>query len=70
MNHLPPFHKLRVQLQDEVQKLRSRNYYGDGMYSAGHRLSDSAMVASSAVAQGDLPDYIVSQSVSRCEVKM
>lgn len=60
MNHLPAFHKFRLKLQDDVQVLRNRNYFGDGMYSAGHRLSDSKLVPPSMVTQGDLPDFIVS----------
>lgn len=64
MNHLPTFHKLRVQLQDEVWALRNKNYYGDGMYSAGQRIADSSIVAPSITVQEDFPDYIVSRSAN------
>ncbi len=46
MHHLPSFHALRLQLIREVENLRSKMYFGDGMWSAGRRLEDSAVVFS------------------------
>ncbi|KAF8311702.1 WLM-domain-containing protein [Clavulina sp. PMI_390] len=58
MHHLPSFHKLRIQLQNEVLALQQKGYFGDGMYSAGHRLADSMIVPPEGVTQEALPDYV------------
>lgn len=58
MNHLPAFHKLRIKLENEVRALQAKNYFGDGMYSAGKRLGDSAVVTSELSA-ADIPEFIV-----------
>lgn len=59
MNHLPAFHELRIQLENEVRALRSRGYFGDGMFSAGRRLGDSSLVSSVALSSGEIPEFIV-----------
>ncbi|KDN45656.1 hypothetical protein RSAG8_04740, partial [Rhizoctonia solani AG-8 WAC10335] len=60
MNHLAGFQQLNTQLCHEVAALRAKGYYGDGMYSSGTRLSDSAEVAGRGpgVSDLDLPEYM------------
>ncbi|KAH7887774.1 WLM-domain-containing protein [Phlebopus sp. FC_14] len=58
MNHGPAFQALWRQLQQEVRALRSRGYFGDGYWSSGTRLADSAMVAGQGIQIGDLPEYM------------
>ncbi|CEL55473.1 DNA damage response protein wss1 OS=Schizosaccharomyces pombe (strain 972 / ATCC 24843) GN=wss1 PE=3 SV=1 [Rhizoctonia solani AG-1 IB] len=60
MNHLAGFQQLNAQLYHEVTALRAKGYYGDGMYSSGTRLSDSAEVAGRGLGatDSDLPEYM------------
>ncbi|KAG8707837.1 hypothetical protein FRC11_007095 [Ceratobasidium sp. 423] len=60
MNHLAGFQQLNAQLCREVAALRAKGYYGDGMYSSGTRLSDSAEVAGRGLGPSDfdLPEYM------------
>ncbi|CAE6465206.1 unnamed protein product [Rhizoctonia solani] len=60
MNHLAGFQQLNAQLCREVAALRAKGYYGDGMYSSGTRLSDSAEVAGRGLGASDfdLPEYM------------
>ncbi|KAF8604271.1 WLM-domain-containing protein [Ceratobasidium sp. AG-I] len=60
MNHLAGFQQLNAQLCREVAALRAKDYYGDGMYSSGLRLSDSAEVAGRGLGATifDLPEYM------------
>ncbi|CAE6509960.1 unnamed protein product [Rhizoctonia solani] len=60
MNHLAGFQQLNAQLCHEVAALRAKGYYGDGLYSSGTRLSDSAEVAGMGLGASDfdLPEYI------------
>ncbi|QRW18014.1 WLM domain protein [Rhizoctonia solani] len=60
MNHLAGFQQLNAQLCHEVTALRTKGYYGDGMYSSGNRLSDSTEVAGRGlgVTDFDLPEYM------------
>ncbi|KAG9119700.1 hypothetical protein FRC07_005141 [Ceratobasidium sp. 392] len=60
MNHGTGFQQLNAQICHEVAILRSKGYYGDGMYSSGSRLSDSAEVAGRGLGATDydLPEYM------------
>ncbi|KAB5591916.1 WLM domain containing protein [Ceratobasidium theobromae] len=60
MNHLAGFQQLNAQLCREVAALRVKGYYGDGMYSAGSRLMDSAQIAGRGLGATDydLPEYM------------
>ncbi|CAE6500453.1 unnamed protein product [Rhizoctonia solani] len=60
MNHLAGFQQLNAQLCHEVAALRAKGYYGDGMYSSGARLCDSAEVAGRGLGASDfdLPEYM------------
>ncbi|EKM78723.1 hypothetical protein AGABI1DRAFT_41369 [Agaricus bisporus var. burnettii JB137-S8] len=57
-NHGPGFQALWDQLRDEVCQLQSKGYYGDGYWSSGNRLMDSASVPGEGIELGDLPEYI------------
>ncbi|KAG9082644.1 hypothetical protein FS749_006697 [Ceratobasidium sp. UAMH 11750] len=60
MNHGAGFQQLNSQLCHEVAVLRSKGYYGDGMFSSGSRLADSAQVAGRGLGASDfdLPEYM------------
>ncbi|KAG8730523.1 hypothetical protein FRC12_020219 [Ceratobasidium sp. 428] len=60
MNHGASFQQLNAQLCHEVTVLRSKGYFGDGMYSSGSRLEDSAEVAGRGLgaSDSDLPEYM------------
>ncbi|KAG8719410.1 hypothetical protein FRC08_002885 [Ceratobasidium sp. 394] len=60
MNHGASFQQLNSQLCHEVTVLRSKGYYGDGMFSSGSRLADSAQVAGRGLgaSEFDLPEYM------------
>ncbi|KAI0034741.1 WLM domain-containing protein [Vararia minispora EC-137] len=67
MNHGSAFQALWSQLRNEVKALQARGYYGDGLWSAGTRLADSARMAGDGAEVGDLPEYICggAQATSR-----
>ncbi|TFK72896.1 WLM-domain-containing protein [Pluteus cervinus] len=58
MNHGPAFQALWKRLNTEVQALQAKGYYGDGYWSSGNRLRDSARVAGDGIQVGELPEYI------------
>ncbi|KAF5367425.1 hypothetical protein D9758_003679 [Tetrapyrgos nigripes] len=58
MNHGPAFQVLWKRLRVEVRQLQDRGYYGDGYWSAGTRLADSAEVRGDGIDIGDLPEYM------------
>jgi len=60
MNHSPPFQRLWAQLRTEVYALQSKGYFGDGYYSSGTRLRDSAPVRGQGIGGvGEiLPEYV------------
>ncbi|KIJ70022.1 hypothetical protein HYDPIDRAFT_79182 [Hydnomerulius pinastri MD-312] len=58
MNHGPAFQALWRQLRQEVRALQNRGYYGDGYWSSGTRLADSARIAGQGIEMGDLPEYM------------
>ncbi|KAK0223196.1 WLM domain-containing protein [Armillaria fumosa] len=65
MNHGPAFQALWKQLRTEVRKLQDGGYYGDGYWSAGTRLADSAKVAGEGIDPGDLPEYMCGGAQTR-----
>ncbi|EIM91267.1 WLM-domain-containing protein [Stereum hirsutum FP-91666 SS1] len=65
MNHGPDFQKLWAQLRQEVRALQERGYYGDGYWSSGTRLADSATVSGSGIEAGDLPEYMCGGAQTR-----
>ncbi|KAJ4500684.1 WLM domain-containing protein [Lentinula lateritia] len=65
MNHGPAFQALWQELRNEVRQLQNKGYYGDGYWSAGTRLADSAVVSGQGLDVGDLPQYICGGAQSR-----
>ncbi|KAK0204771.1 WLM domain-containing protein [Desarmillaria ectypa] len=65
MNHGPAFQALWKLLRIEVRKLQDKGYYGDGYWSAGTRLADSAKVAGEGIDPGVLPEYICGGAQTR-----
>ncbi|KAJ6619705.1 WLM domain-containing protein [Mycena sp. CBHHK59/15] len=58
MNHGPAFQALWRRLRAEVRALQDKGYYGDGYWSTGTRLSDSAQVAGDGIEAGEFPEYM------------
>ncbi|TFK47837.1 WLM-domain-containing protein [Heliocybe sulcata] len=65
MNHGPAFQALWRQLKSEVGSLQAKGYYGDGYWSSGQRLLDSATVGGQTMVAGDLPEYMCGGAQSR-----
>ncbi|KAJ7593048.1 WLM domain-containing protein [Mycena floridula] len=65
MNHGPAFQKLWSDLRAEVRALQDKGYYGDGLFSAGTRLADSATVPGEGIENGELPEYMCGGAHSR-----
>ncbi|KAJ8593352.1 WLM-domain-containing protein [Rhizopogon salebrosus TDB-379] len=65
MDHGPAFQALWRQLRGEVRALQNRGYYGDGYWSSGTRLADSARMAGQGIEMGDLPEYMCGGAHSR-----
>ncbi|KAI0342765.1 WLM-domain-containing protein [Trametopsis cervina] len=65
MNHGPAFQALWAQLRREVRELQNKGYYGDGLWSSGRRLADSARVSGQGLDEGELPEYICGGAHSR-----
>ncbi|KAF8992841.1 hypothetical protein BDQ17DRAFT_1392767 [Cyathus striatus] len=58
MNHGPAFQALWSRLRTEVRQLQDRGYYGDGYWSSGTRLADSARVDGEGIEATDIPEYM------------
>ncbi|KAJ3530423.1 hypothetical protein NMY22_g8574 [Coprinellus aureogranulatus] len=58
MNHGPTFQALWKQLRLEVRQLQQRGYYGDGYWSSGQRLADSARIPGDGIEAGDFPEFM------------
>ncbi|KAF9226524.1 WLM-domain-containing protein [Gyrodon lividus] len=58
MNHGLAFQALWRQLRQDVRALQNRGYYGDGYWSSGTRLVDSAKISEQGIEMGDLPEYM------------
>jgi len=69
MNHGPAFQKLWAQLRREVKALQDKGYYGDGYWSSGTRLSDSAPIGGKGVADLELPEYVCGGAQRRARPK-
>ncbi|KAJ3987964.1 WLM domain-containing protein [Lentinula detonsa] len=65
MNHGPAFQALWRRLRNEVRQLQNKGYYGDGYWSAGTRLADSAVISGEGLDMSDLPEYICGGAQSR-----
>ncbi|KAI0775183.1 WLM domain-containing protein [Trametes elegans] len=65
MNHGPAFHALWAKLRNDVRELQSKGYYGDGYWSSGTRLADSAHLGSQGLDAGDLPEYMCGGAQAR-----
>ncbi|KAH9068318.1 WLM-domain-containing protein [Lactarius deliciosus] len=65
MDHGPGFQALWNLLRKEVVALQARGYYGDGMWSSGTRLADSAVIAGQEALDDDLPEYMCGGAQSR-----
>lgn len=65
MNHGPAFQALWRQLRNDVRALQNRGYYGDGYWSSGTRLADSAKIAGQGIETEDLPEYMCGGAHSR-----
>ncbi|KAG5350885.1 hypothetical protein C0989_008919 [Termitomyces sp. Mn162] len=65
MNHGPDFQVLWKQLRTEVRVLQDKGYYGDGYWSSGTRLGDSAKVTGQGIEPGELPEYLVRPRLDR-----
>ncbi|KAF8920291.1 WLM domain-containing protein [Mucidula mucida] len=65
MNHGPDFQALWKQLRLEVRHLQDKGYYGDGYWSSGKRLVDSARISGDGVQTGELPEYICGGAQTR-----
>ncbi|KXN89116.1 DNA damage response protein wss1 [Leucoagaricus sp. SymC.cos] len=65
MNHGPAFQALWAQLRREVRQLQDRGYYGDGYWSSGTRLVDSARISGDGIEAGDFPEYMCGGAQTR-----
>ncbi|KAJ3998936.1 WLM domain-containing protein [Lentinula boryana] len=65
MNHGPAFQALWRRLRNEVRQLQNKGYYGDGYWSAGTRLADSAVISREGLNITDLPEYICGGAQSK-----
>ncbi|KAI0331880.1 WLM-domain-containing protein [Cubamyces sp. BRFM 1775] len=65
MNHGPAFQALWKKLQNKVRELQSKGYYGDGYWSSGTRLADSARVGGQGLDAGELPEFMCGGAQSR-----
>ncbi|KAH0585113.1 hypothetical protein H2248_008374 [Termitomyces sp. 'cryptogamus'] len=65
MNHGPDFQVLWKQLRTEVRVLQDKGYYGDGYWSSGTRLGDSAEVTGQGIEPGELPEYLCGGAQTR-----
>ncbi|KAI0359833.1 WLM-domain-containing protein [Trametes cingulata] len=65
MNHGPAFQALWAKLRRDVRELQSKGYYGDGYWSSGTRLADSARMGSQGLDAEDLPEYMCGGAQSR-----
>ncbi|KAI5121211.1 hypothetical protein M0805_007221 [Coniferiporia weirii] len=69
MNHGRDFQRLWTQLRMEVGALQGKGYYGDGYWSSGTRIADSARIGGQGIEDYDLPDYICGGAQTRSRPK-
>ncbi|KAF9267705.1 WLM-domain-containing protein [Marasmius fiardii PR-910] len=65
MNHGPAFQALWRDLRNEVRQLQNKGYYGDGYWSSGKHLADSATMTGEGIDHGELPEYMCGGAHSR-----
>ncbi|KAH9849702.1 WLM domain-containing protein [Lenzites betulinus] len=65
MNHGPAFQALWTKLRNDVIALQRKGYYGDGYWSSGTRLADSARVGGSGPDADGLPEYMCGGAQNR-----
>ncbi|KAK7047554.1 hypothetical protein VNI00_006322 [Paramarasmius palmivorus] len=65
MNHGPAFQALWRRLRTEVRELQNKGYYGDGYWSSGKRLADSATVSGEGIDDGEFPEYMCGGAQTR-----
>ncbi|KAI0649084.1 WLM domain-containing protein [Trametes meyenii] len=65
MNHGPAFQAYWNKLGSDVRRLQSQGYYGDGYWSSGTRLADSARVGGGGADAFGLPEYMCGGAQSR-----
>ncbi|KII89937.1 hypothetical protein PLICRDRAFT_571252 [Plicaturopsis crispa FD-325 SS-3] len=65
MNHGPAFQALWARLRADVRALQQKGYYGDGYYSSGTRLADSARVRGKGLEVTDMPEYMCGGAQTR-----
>jgi len=70
MNHSRDFHALWAQLRSEVLELQRKGYYGDGYWSSGQRLSDSARVVGEGFEASELPEYLCGGAQAKSRPKL
>ncbi|KAF7330573.1 hypothetical protein MVEN_02497500 [Mycena venus] len=59
MNHGPAFQALWKRFRAEVRALQDKGYYGDGLWSSGNRLIDSAEVTGKGIeVEDDFPEFL------------
>ncbi|KAF7336626.1 hypothetical protein MVEN_02097100 [Mycena venus] len=64
MNHGPAFQALWKRFRAEVRALQDKGYYGDGLWSSGNRLIDSAEVTGKGIeVEDDFPEFLVREAV-------
>ncbi|KAL0565205.1 hypothetical protein V5O48_016821 [Marasmius crinis-equi] len=65
MNHGTAFQALWRRLRNEVRELQIKGYYGDGYWSSGRRLADSAAISGDGNDPGELPEYMCGGAQNR-----
>ncbi|TFK28098.1 WLM-domain-containing protein [Coprinopsis marcescibilis] len=67
MNHGSDFQALWRQLRTEVRELQNRGYYGDGYWSSGQRVADSARVSGAGIDSGEFPEFMCGGAQQRSQ---
>ncbi|KAJ8072528.1 hypothetical protein PM082_016087 [Marasmius tenuissimus] len=65
MNHGTAFQDLWRRLRNDVRELQNKGYYGDGYWSSGKRLADSATISGNGIDPGELPEYMCGGAQTR-----
>ncbi|KAK7033130.1 WLM-domain-containing protein [Favolaschia claudopus] len=58
MHHGPSFQALWKQFRTEVRALQDKGYFGDGLWSSGKRLQDSAVIMGDGIETGEFPEFL------------
>ncbi|KAK9458366.1 WLM domain-containing protein [Dipodascopsis uninucleata] len=65
MNHSKSFWAVRNQFMKELCALHAKGYTGEGLYSRGYQLGNSAIVDSIIISQQDMPEELCGGSYAR-----